>query len=147
MFMRNVLPRLIYLLLPICLPLKGSALEKSSSSLKLELSSRSLTTDLGILLPAELIKLQINNEVTIHLLDGTLLRGTTTKASFKEKYHFECFGEINNKPNTGFGFVVTDKGIFGAIVMRDTDTIYYVTYSPEANGYVLLKKITPTIHL
>lgn len=111
------------------------------------MSPHSITTNSGILLPTELIKLQINNEIRINLPDGTIFRGTITKASFKEKYHFECFGEITNQPNTGFGFVVTHKGLFGAVVMRDTDIIYNVTYSAEANGYVLLKKINPVINL
>ena len=125
----------------------GLSTENSNVPFKLELNERSVTTNSGILLPSEIIKLQINNEIVIHLPDGTSFRGTITKAFFKEKYHFECLGEITNKPNTGFGFVVTDKGIFGAIVVRDTDTIYYVNYSTEANGYVLLKKVTPTILL
>ena len=122
-------------------------LEKTNPPMKIELGERPLTTNFGIILPAELIKLQIDNKVIINLPDGTIFRGTITKANFKEKYHFECFGEIVNHPNAGFGFVVTDGGVFGAIVMRDTDTTYYVAHSIEANGYMLLKKVTPTVRL
>lgn len=114
---------------------------------KLQYNEKPITTNIGTLLPTELIKLQPNDEIIFRLLDGTTFKGTITKASFKEKYVFECFGEITNSPNTGFGFVLTDKGIFGAVVVRDTDIIYYVSYSPEANGYVLLKRVSPTIHL
>jgi hypothetical protein len=114
---------------------------------KLELSEHSLTTDFGVLLPSEIIKLQPDSEVKIKLPDGTTFRGTVTKSAFKEKYLFECLGEVNNFTNTGFGFVVTNDGIFGAIVMRDTDTIFHVKFSEEANGFVLLKRITPVIRL
>jgi hypothetical protein len=124
-----------------------SAIEKANSQYKLSLNNHPLTTNTGILLPTEIIKSQADTEITINMLDGTVFRGTITKAAFKEKYHFECFGEIHNHPNTGFGFVVTDKGVYGALVMRDTDITYVVTFSPEANGYVLSKRITPTIQL
>ena len=125
----------------------GHALEKANTHYKLKLNDCLLTTSTGILLPTEIIKLQTNAEIIIHVPDGTIFRGIITKAAFKEKYHFECFGEMHNHPNTGFGFVVTDKGLYGAIVMRDTDTTYVVTFSPETNGYVLSKRITPSIQL
>ena len=125
------------------------ALEKAppTSNFKLNLSEHSLTTNFGVLIPSEILKLQVDNEIRINLPDGTLFRGLVTKTNFKEKYHFECFGEISNFSNTGFGFVVTNDGIFGAIVMRDTDTIFYVKFLEEANGFVLLKRTTPTIQL
>lgn len=118
-----------------------------SSNAKLSLSEHALTTNLGVLLPSEIIKLQPENEVKINLPDGTTFRGTVTKSTFKERYLFECLGEVNNYPNTGFGFVVTNEGIYGAVVMRDTDTIFHVKFSEEANGFVLLKRITPVIRL
>jgi hypothetical protein len=115
--------------------------------IKLNISEHSLTTDFGVLLPSEIIKLQPDNEVKIKLPDGTTFRGTVTKSTFKERYLFECLGEVSNFTNTGFGFVVTNDGIYGAIVMRDTDTIFHVKFSEEANGFVLLKRITPVIRL
>lgn len=128
------------------LPLPASlSLDKTASEVKLNMSDCHLTTNLGIILPSEIIKLAPNNEVKFCLPDGTIFKGIVTKANLKEKYHFECFGELHSHPNTGFGFVVTNDGIFGAVVMRNTDTIYYVTYSEEANGYILLKKITPNV--
>lgn len=131
----------------LCLNPHTQALDKSPAELKLALSERHLTTNIGVLLPSEIIKLEPNNEIKIYLPDGTLFRGTVSKSNMKERYHFECFGELHTLPNAGFGFVVTKDGIFGAIVMRDTDTIYHVKYSIEANGYVLLKRVTPSVIL
>lgn len=122
-------------------------LEKSPTPIKLEFAEHSLTTSFGLLLPSEIIKLEPTNDIKINLPDGTEFKGVVTKTTFKEKYHFECFGEIRNYTNTGFGFVVTKDGIYGAIVMRDTDTIFHVKYSTEANGFVLLRRVTPTIQL
>ena len=124
-----------------------SALDKTPSAPRLDITSRPLTTNYGVILPSEILKLEINNDVKIHLPDGTVFKGVVTKSKLKEKYHFECFGEINNYPNTGFGLVVTADGVYGAIVMRETDTIFCVKYSEEANGYILIKQITPTVRL
>jgi hypothetical protein len=139
--------KLIALTLISCLlPLANSlSLDKILPEVKLSLAESSLTTNLGVILPLEILKLTSNNEVKIYLPDGTLFRGVVTKANLKEKYNFECFGEIHSHPNTGFGFVINNEGVFGAVVMRNTDTIYYVKYSEEASGYILLKKVTPTI--
>lgn len=142
--MKNILLSLFGILFA-SVPCK--CIEKTNSELKLNLSEHHITTNLGILLPSEIIKLEPNNEVKIFLPDGTPFRGIVTKTNMKEKYHFECFGELYNSPNTGFGFVVTKDGVFGAVVMRDTDTIFYVKYSEEANGYILLKRITPTVNI
>ena len=138
------------IILLICLTLNSAfALDKvpALSEFKLGLSEHSITTNFGVFLPSEIIKLQVDNEIKINLPEGTTFKGTVTKSFFKEKYHFECFGEVSSHANTGFGFVVTKDGVYGAVVMRDTDTIFHVKYSEEANGFILLKRITPTIRL
>lgn len=112
------------------------------------LSERPLTTNVGILLPSQIIRVEANQEVKMYLPDGTKFTGTITKTQFKTKDHFECFGELNSHSNAGFGFVMTRDGVFaGAVVLRDSDTIFHVSYSEEAKGYVLLKKVMPTIRL
>lgn len=123
------------------------AIDKISTNSTLEFSDKSLTTNFGVLLPQEIIRLENNNDVKMYLPDGTLFRGVVTKTSSKENYHFECFGEISSHPNAGFGFILNTKGLFGAVVMRDTDTVYYVKYSEEANGYMLIKRVTPTVRI
>jgi hypothetical protein len=107
-----------------------------------------ITTSGGILNPMEIIRLKTNDYVVIYLPDGTKFSGMITKTEFKTKDHFECFGEIYSHKNAGFGLVLTREGVFaGAIVLRDTDIIYNVTYSKEAEGYVLVKRLTPSVIL
>jgi hypothetical protein len=102
-----------------------------------------LTTNGGVLNPNEIIKLKANDYVSILLPDGTKFSGMVTKTEFKNQDHFECFGEIYSHGNTGFGFVLTKTGVFaGAVVERNADVIYNVTYSKEADGYVLVKRLT-----
>ena len=104
-----------------------------------------ITTNGGVLNPNEVIKLQPKDFVTIYLPDGTKFTGIVTKSEFKSKDHFECFGEIYSHKNTGFGFVLTREGVVaGAVVIRDAEMIYNVTYSKEAEGYVLVKRLMPS---
>ena len=106
-----------------------------------------ISTDSGVLNPNEIIKLQPKDLIVVYLSDGTKFSGIITKTEFKNKDQFECFGEIHSHKNTGFGFVLTRDGVFaGAIVQRDTDTIFNVVYNKEANGYMLAKRVlTSTI--
>lgn len=105
-----------------------------------------ITTTGGVLNPNEVIRLKEKDFVTIYLPDGTKFTGIVTKSEFKSKDHFECFGEIYSHKNTGFGFVLTREGVVaGAVVLRDTDIIYNVTFSKEADGYVLVKRLTPSV--
>ena len=101
-----------------------------------------LSTTNGILNPNEIIKLQPTDQIVVYLPNGSKFTGIVTKSEFKNKDQFEVFGEMHSHENTGFGFVLTKSGVFaGAIVMRNTDTIYNITYSPESNGYVLIKRL------
>lgn len=105
-----------------------------------------ITTNGGVINPNEVIRLKEKDFVTIYLPDGTKFTGIVTKSEFKSKDHFECFGEIYSHQNTGFGFVLTREGVVaGAVVLRDTDVIYNVTFSKEADGYVLVKRLTPSV--
>lgn len=101
-----------------------------------------ISTNGGILNPNEIIRLQPKDLIIVYLPDGTKFSGMITKTEFKTKDHFECFGEIYSHKNAGFGFVLTREGVFaGAIVLRDTDTIFNITYSKEAEGYILVKRV------
>lgn len=104
-----------------------------------------ISTNGGILNPSEIIKLKANDYIIIYLPDGTRFSGMITKTEFKNKDHFECFGEMHSHKNTGFGFILTKEGVFaGAIVLRDADTIFNITYSKEANGYILIRQLLPS---
>lgn len=107
-----------------------------------------LTSPAGIINPNEIIKTAVNDLITIYLPNGSKFSGVITKAEFKTPDKFECYGEFHSHENTGFGFVLTKDGTFaGAIVMRNTDTIYYVCYSENLQGYVLLPRRLVTINI
>jgi hypothetical protein len=110
----------------------------------IELQQEKYITDTnGVANPNTIIRLLPSNTIKIYLPDGTELKGVVTKIEEINKEVFKVFGDIQNKPNTGFGFVLTKNGIFaGAVVFRDEDTTYTLKYSEEAKGYILIKTLT-----
>jgi len=108
-----------------------------------------ITDTVGILNPKMIINLVPSNNIKIFLGDGTVLTGIVKETTMQNGEHFKVFGEITNKENSGFGFVLTKDGIFaGAVVFRNTDENFTVKYSEGAKGYVFIKslgkKVTPT---
>lgn len=110
----------------------------------IELQQEKYITDTnGVANPNSIIRLLPSNTIKIYLPDGTELKGVVTKIEEINKEVFKVFGDIQNKPNTGFGFVLTKSGIFaGAVVFRDEDITYTLKYSEEAKGYILIKTLT-----
>ena len=99
-----------------------------------------LTDKTGVAIPSSIIRLKPIDNIKIYLSDGTELTGIVTSTEDVNREVFKVFGDIQNKPNTGFGFVLTKDGIFaGAVVFRDTDTTYTLNYSEEAKGFILIK--------
>ena len=113
----------------------------------LELEQEKYITDTnGVVNPNNIIRLLPSNVIKIYFPDGTELKGVVTKIEEINKEIFKVFGDIQNKPNTGFGFVLTKDGIFaGAVVFRDKDETYTLKYSEAAKGYIFVK--SPTIKL
>lgn len=102
-----------------------------------------ISTNSGILNPNEIIKLKDKDFIVVYLPDGTKFEGMVTKSEFKTKEHFECYGELYSHKNAGFGFVLTREGVFaGAVVLRDTQTVYNITFSNQAQAYILVKRIS-----
>lgn len=128
------------LLLPLGVSQK---LETNKSPFNLKLNQETLLTDnYGVLLPAAIIPLHPATYIKIYLTDGTELTGIVKEAQYLEVKDgisaFRVFGDILNKENTGFGFVITETGVFGgAVVFRNTDTTYTVSYSEAHKGFVL----------
>lgn len=111
------------------------------SYLKLDQETH-LTDEHGVLNPKMIINLIPSNNIKIYLADGTMLTGMVKETNMENGQLFKIFGEITNKPNTGFGFVLTKEGVFaGAVVFRDTDETHTVKYSEEAKGFVLVKSL------
>lgn len=80
------------------------------------------------------------------LSDGTELTALVKETEEVNREMFKVYGDIQNKPNSGFGFVLVKAGQFskepvfaGAVVFRDTEETYTVQYSEEAKGFMLIK--------
>lgn len=121
---------------------------KQPFALKLD-QETSISSNSGILIPNAIINLVPSSAIKVYLTDGTLLTGLVKETSMVNNETFKVYGEITNKENTGFGFVLTKEGIFaGAIVFRDKQEVYTVKFSEEADGYILIrslgKKINPS---
>jgi len=100
----------------------------------------------GVMNVLNILKLKPTDNIKFYLSDGTELVGLVKETQLFNKEMFKVFGDIQNKPNTGFGFVLvkagslTEEPIFaGAVVFRDTDETYGVQYSEEAKGFMLIK--------
>jgi hypothetical protein len=94
----------------------------------------------GIANPSNIIKSKPLDNIKIYLPDGTELIGLVTKTEETNREILKVFGDIQNKENTGFGFVLTKDGIFaGAVVFRDTDEVFKLEYVESAKGFMLIK--------
>lgn len=94
----------------------------------------------GLANAGNIIKSKPLDNIVIYLPDGTELTGLVTKTEEINRETIKIFGEIQNKPNTGFGFVLTKDGIFaGAVVFRDNDEVHKLEYVEAAKGFMLIK--------
>lgn len=99
-----------------------------------------LTNKVGVAISENIINLNVANKIKIYFVDGTELDGLVTKTELVSNSHFKVLGEITNKSNAGFGFIISKDGVFsGAIVLRDDDLTYTLDFSDEAKGYVFFK--------
>lgn len=119
----------------------GEIPKQPFSSLKLDQETY-LTNTNGVLNPKMLLGLIPSNQVKIYLTDGTVLTGLVKETEIINNETFKVFGEITNKKNAGFGFVLTKEGVFaGAVVFRDTDETHTVKYSEELKEFILVKSL------
>lgn len=133
--------KLIPILAVLCSPVVSFAQKEIIPVINLE-QEIYLTDRTGRANPTNIIKVKPTDTIKIYLNDGTELKGLVTSTEDIDQKMFKVFGEIQNKENCGFGFVMAKDGIFaGAVVFRDTDVVYVLKYSEEAKGFVFLKTI------
>jgi hypothetical protein len=107
-----------------------------------------LSDERGILHQNMIISLKVMDNIRLYLTDGTALTGFVKEVIGEVSVVdgtqiYKVYGELNNKENAGFGFVLTSKDIFaGAVVFRNTGETYTVTYSKEIQGYILNRKMS-----
>lgn len=107
-----------------------------------------LSDERGVIHQNMIMSLKVMDNVRLYLPDGTALTGfikevTSEMSTVDGTQVYRVYGELNNKENTGFGFVLTNKDIFaGAVVFRNTGETYTVIYSQEIKGYILNRKMS-----
>jgi hypothetical protein len=107
-----------------------------------------ISDDRGVLHENMIMSLKVMDNVRFYLTDGTALTGFVKEmigevSVVDGTQIYKVYGEINNKPNAGFGFVLTSTDIFaGAVVFRNTGETYTVVYSADIKGYILNRKLS-----
>ena len=114
--------------------------EKPNTPFKLRLDQQiALTDDRGVIIPKAIIGLSPSETVKITLVDGTVIIGLVKSTEMFNNKIFKVFGDVTNGENAGFGFGMSDNGVFGgAIVYRNTETVYKVEYSETLKGYIFV---------
>lgn len=104
-----------------------------------------VTDETGRANPNFVIGLKPNDLVKIYIDNGTtVLTGIVKQTEIQNGEICKVFGEITNKPNTGFGFAVVKSGIFaGAVVFRDEDIKYVLEINKVDSQYYFVKRVTP----
>lgn len=118
------------------------AINKAENPFSLKIDQETFLTDKnGVFVTSSVLKLVPGNAVKIFLTDGTELNGLVKSTEFLNGQVFKVFGEIVNKNNTGFGFVLTKDSIFaGAVVFRDNNITYTINYDELRKGFTLVKQ-------
>ena len=136
-----------YILTLLFLTINCSGITKDENPFALKINQETFLTDkAGIFIPTAILKLVPGNAIKIYLIDGTELNGLIKSTEVINSEIVKVFGEVTNKNNTGFGFVLTKDAIFaGALVFRDQNIVYKINYSESAKGFILIADKTEKI--
>lgn len=127
---------LFIMLTSTCLAIKK---DENPFALKID-QETSLTTDKGVFNPRSIITLKPGDAVKLYLIDGKIINGLIKSTELLNNKIFKVFGDVLNEKDAGFGFVLTDDGIFaGALVYRDKKITYKVQYLESEKVYILVE--------
>lgn len=94
----------------------------------------------GVINPNLILKLEVGQVFRFYATDGTQFDAVLKQQAVENNSVYKVFGDILNYENAAFGFALTNSGtIAGAIVLKETDTVYTVEESAEHNGLVVKK--------
>jgi len=114
--------------------------EEMPPTFKLQLEQETYLSDKnGLLYARSILKLVPSNSIVLYLPDGTEIKGLIKEVQVDTNDKVAVYGDVTNKQNAGFGFILSSKGVFaGAVVFRDTEITYTVQYSEPHKGFILL---------
>ena len=129
-----------YILTLLFLTINCFGISKDQNPFALKINQETFLTDKsGVFIPTSILKLVPGNSIKIYLIDGTELNGLIKSTEFINSEIVKVFGELTNKNDAGFGFVLTKDAIFaGALVFRDKNIVYKINYSEAAKGFILI---------
>lgn len=98
-----------------------------------------LTNEHGVVIPAQVAKLEIGRAVKFFRTDGFCYSGRVTEIEESDN-HYKVYGTINNKENTQFGFAMIKGGVFaGAVIEKTEGPVYVLEFSEAHKGYVFVR--------
>lgn len=146
---RNYLPIITSLLLPLQLTASESNQTDQYSIGKLKLQQEVPLTDInGVIIPSTVAYAKVGDYVKLYRTDKFCYTGQVTEVLEADGY-LKVFGTINNVKDANFGFVMAKGGNFaGAIVDKALQGAYVIEPSFEHKGYIFvytLKYVKPII--
>ena len=98
-----------------------------------------LSDEYGVLIPAQVAKLEIGRAVKFYRPDGFCYSGRVTEIEESTGY-YKVYGTVNNAENTQFGFAMIKGGVFtGAVVEKGGGSVYVLEFSEAHKGYVFVR--------
>lgn len=95
----------------------------------------------GVLNPTIILSLKVRDSIKLFFTDGTVMTGFVREITIENEKIVKIYGEMTNKENVGFGFVLSPEVFAGAVVFRNNDDVYTIKFSEEYKGYILVKSI------
>jgi hypothetical protein len=115
--------------------------EKIIPGLKLRIEGEiPLTDNNGVVIPSQVIKLEVGKLVSMYRTDLFCYKGQITEIE-ESAEALKIYGKILNVPESRFGFILARGGNFaGAIVEGDENNRTYVLeFSPSHKGFVFIR--------
>jgi hypothetical protein len=114
--------------------------EKIIPGLKLRIEGEvPLTDNNGVVIPSQIIKMQVGKLVSIYRTDSFCYRGQVTEIE-ESAETLKVYGQILNVPGSKFGFVMARGGQFaGAIIESKENKTYVLEFSLPHKGFIFMR--------
>jgi hypothetical protein len=115
--------------------------EKIIPGLKLRIEGEvPLTDNNGVVIPSQVIKLEVGKLVSLYRTDLFCYKGQVTEIE-ESAEALKIYGKILNVPESRFGFILAKGGNFaGAVVEGDANNrVYVLEFSSTHKGFILTR--------